>query len=186
MGNTYGFKKDNISNKGKHFSEEHKEKIGAAQRGVPRPYARLNPHLWKKGKPPNETSFKKGHISLIKSKGTKIELIIQKGLTNLGILFTPHKRIIGTPDIFIEPNLCIFADGFYWHTKPKDRKHDKIVNNELISRGYIVLRFLEGRINYNIDKVISTILLNIPYANRSWFKREEIIIKSLRNLQFYY
>ena len=70
--------------------------------------------------------------------------------------------IIGQPDVFIEPNLCIFADGIYWHTKAKDRKRDKYVNNELINQGYIVLRFLEGRIRRNIDKVLSTIQANIP------------------------
>ena len=44
-------------------------------------------------------------------KDTKIEVAIQDGLINLGISFTKHEPIIGQPDIFVKPNLCVFADG---------------------------------------------------------------------------
>jgi len=100
-----------------------------------------------------------------KVKNTSIETAIQDGLKALGIPFEQHRYITGTPDLFIEPNICIFADGIYWHTKPRVIKHDKLVNKELTSQGYIVLRFLEGRVKRSIDKVISTICHYIPHAN---------------------
>ena len=86
--------------------------------------------------------------------------------------------IIGQPDVFIEPNLCIFADGIYWHTKAKDRKRDKYVNNELINQGYIVLRFLEGRIRRNIDKVLSTIQASSVMPTAHGPKERELLSRA--------
>lgn len=46
---------------------------------------------------------------------TKPELIVQAALRELGVQFRTHAPITGQPDIFIEPNICIFVDGCYWH-----------------------------------------------------------------------
>ncbi len=141
--NKGSFKKGHVGlTKGRHFSEEIIRNM--------------------RGRPPTSGCFKKGHISyhteesrqklriqrlkqVIPCKDTKIEVAIQNGLTNLGIQFRKHEPIIGQPDVFIEPNLCIFADGYYWHNLEKWKKRDKIVNNELISRGYRLLRFSERK-----------------------------------------
>ena len=107
-------------------------------------------------------------------KNNKLELKVQKCLSDLGIKFETHLDILGKPDIFIRPDLFIFIDGNYWHGNPltmngddyimgrmkvKDqRRNDAMVNYMLIKCGYKVLRFWESDINDNIEEVISTIL----------------------------
>jgi hypothetical protein len=54
-------------------------------------------------------------------KDTSIEIILQNILKDNGIAFIKHKSIFGQPDIFINPNICIFCDGDYWHNFPKGR-----------------------------------------------------------------
>jgi len=110
-------------------------------------------------------------------KDTKIEKIVQKELRKNNINFRKHEPIIGQPDIFIEPNVCIFCDGNYWHADPKKYKpnyiffksvpakdiwnKDKIITKTLIKRGYKVLRFWETDINSNIDNVMRKIKRNL-------------------------
>ena len=78
-------------------------------------------------------------------------------LIKQNILFISHKTIIGQPDIFIEPNICIFADGNYWHNYPNGNERDKQITNKLQTQGYKVLRFWENEINENINNCISKI-----------------------------
>ena len=68
-------------------------------------------------------------------------------------------RIHGQPDIFIKPNICIYADGDYWHANPKFYKpNDVIIQNKKAKdkwktdkeitaknekQGYVVLRYWE-------------------------------------------
>ena len=94
-------------------------------------------------------------------KDTKIELIIQKTLTEENIKFTTHKPILGQPDIFIEPNICIFADGEYWHNLPGAQEKDKKINKKLEENGFKILRFWEKDINTNIKECIQKIRLTI-------------------------
>ena len=51
----------------------------------------------------------------------------------------PIKNIT-IPDFFIEPNVCVYCDGDYWHTIPKVSARDKWINDELIKDGYRVIR----------------------------------------------
>jgi len=106
---------------------------------------------------------------------SSIEVKLQNGLKNLGIKFEKHKAIFGQPDIFIEPNICIFADGCYWHNCPVcfDRNElngfqrkrqfiDIAVTQKLINDGHVVLRFWEHDINENFEnKVLNKILSKI-------------------------
>ena len=71
----------NNPNYGNHYSEEIREKIRLS---------RLGRHL--------------------PIKDTSIEIALQKALKERGIKFETHKTIFGQPDIFIKPNICIFAD----------------------------------------------------------------------------
>lgn len=91
-------------------------------------------------------------------KDTSIEIRLQNALKESGIEFTTHKAIRGQPDLFIEPNLCIFTDGCYWHCCPKcgfEDYKDKRLRDEEVSRylqkeGYVVLRFWEHDIISNL------------------------------------
>lgn len=80
-------------------------------------------------------------------KDTSIEIKMQRFLSSIGIPFETHKSILGQPDIFIEPNICIFADGDYWHQYPNGRARDRWVNKELEKQGYSVIRIWEHDIN---------------------------------------
>lgn len=89
-------------------------------------------------------------------KDTSIEIKLQNLLKESNIPFQTHYPILGQPDIFIQPNICIFADGCYWH-KCKDcilgqgKERDNYVTQELQKQGYIVIRFWEHEINKSIN-----------------------------------
>lgn len=111
-------------------------------------------------------------------KDTKIEIKVQEALKEKGVEFKIHVPILGQPDIFIEPNICIFCDGDYWHANPERYKANDImkkgytakqiqdkdcfVTQTLKSEGYLVLRFWEHDINENFDSVIQEIISIIP------------------------
>ena len=82
----------------------------------------------------------------------KIEKI-QKYLNDLSIEFIPHKIIsdiihVYRCDIFIpKQNLIIECDGDYWHKYPVGRDIDKLRNQELIQKGYKIIRLWEHEIN---------------------------------------
>ena len=94
-------------------------------------------------------------------------------------------RIHGQPDIFIKPNICIFADGDYWHANPKFHKLDSLIlshrglkpaykiwekdekiNQKLIQKGYNVLRLWEDDIKNNPEKCLRKIIKIIKESKR--------------------
>ena|SRR3990167_9023606 len=104
-------------------------------------------------------------------KDSSIEVIFQKELDKIEILYEKHKPILGQPDIFIEPNICIFIDGCYWHgceqcfNKNKFSGHqrarivrDQFVTQGLINLGYIILRFWEHEVRNEIGKCIDRVI----------------------------
>ncbi len=90
-------------------------------------------------------------------KDTSIEVKLQKELEKRKIMFEKHKPILGQPDIFIEPNICIFADGNYWHNRPERIERDKYVNQKLKEQNYQIYRFWEYDINDSIEKCVNKI-----------------------------
>ena len=103
-------------------------------------------------------------------KDTKIEIKLQEALKKESINFETHKPILGQPDIFIEPNICVFADGCYWHSCEKcvdknkmdnrqryAKTKDLVITQKLANEGYIVLRFWEHEIHTDINSCISKI-----------------------------
>ena len=89
---------------------------------------------------------------------TSIERKLQSELLQKRIEYKTQSSLTGRPDIFIEPNICIFADGDYWHNKENHKKRDFEVDTFLNEKNYIVLRFWEHEINSDIDYCIKTIL----------------------------
>ena len=97
-------------------------------------------------------------------KDSKPERMMQIALTLEGLKFRKHEPITGQPDIFVEPNICIFVDGCYFHgctqcygesiliqEIPKNNLvRDQKVNNDLMKQGNIVLRIWEHDILKNI------------------------------------
>jgi len=102
-------------------------------------------------------------MQAIKSKDTKIEVILAKALWGKGLRYTKNnKKIFGRPDIvFSRYKIAIFCDSEYfhgkdweiakhriksnqdfWHKKIEDNiKRDNEVNERLRQEGWIVLRF---------------------------------------------
>jgi len=90
---------------------------------------------------------------------TKIEIILQNLLKTEKIRFKTQKyNLPGTPDIFIEPNICIFADGDYWHNTKEAKIKDIRINEQLKKMGYKVLRFWEHEILTNGEKCLEKII----------------------------
>jgi len=105
---------------------------------------------------------------VIPKKDTSIEIKLQDFLATENVSFEKHKPITGQPDIFISPNICIFADGCYWHGCNKcnleKARHpdDSKITDKLQNSGYKVLRFWEHDIKNNFENVCSKILEEIP------------------------
>lgn len=111
----------------------------------------------------------KRRFRIIPLQDTKLEQKVQLKLTSLNIKFQKHLPIYGQPDIFIEPNICVFIDGCYWHAcniceKGKRlknystrRKIDSKITEKLASNGYSVVRFWEHEIENNLDGCINKI-----------------------------
>ena len=102
------------------------------------------------------------NMSRIKSKNTKIEILLRKELWHRGISYRINcKDIFGKPDIcFRKKKIAVFCDSEFWHGKdflegriPKSNQdywipkitrnieRDKEVTEKLQIEGWTVLRF---------------------------------------------
>lgn len=101
---------------------------------------------------------------------TKINIIIRNGLNSRRIKNTSKKWLLGRflPDAFIEPNICVYCDGDYWHGNPKiykkfdhiqlqNRKRDRRANLALRKAGYKIIRFWESKIEEDSRKCLDKI-----------------------------
>lgn len=138
---------------GRKLSEETKRKLSV--------YHLEYPTMGMQGKHHSEKTKKKMSFTRTLNpnrvfKDTSIELKIQNLLKENGIEFEINYPILGRPDIFIKPNICIFADGCYWHkcsecgfeeSVRKEREKDEKITRQLQSEGYTVIRLWEHEIN---------------------------------------
>ena len=98
----------------------------------------------------------KGYLSGDR-KETEIELRLQELVRSLGLDFEIQKPLCGVTvaDVFIPPNIALFADGAYWH---RDTKHeDEQKSKELRKYGIEVLRLgeeeiLKGQVEEKVKK----------------------------------
>ncbi len=117
-------------------------------------------------------------MSKIRSKNTKIEILIFRELRKRKIYFQKHyKRAIGNPDIALpRKKKAIFIDVDFWHgyqfSKFKKRlpkkywlakiekniKRDKINRAKLRKDGWDVLRIWEHEVQKNLNEVIYKII----------------------------
>ena len=181
-------RKQSESEKGKKVSEETRKKIRASSywKGKKGPmYGRKHSEQTKKliskiqSTPEwhTKSSERRRHQVFPPKDAKSTEEPLQKLLKENKIDFKKHKPILGIPDAFIEPNICIFADGDYWHGNPVmfnpnneitssgGRKKvweiwekDEKVNQSLASQGYKILRFWESELNNNPEKCLQEII----------------------------
>lgn len=128
-------------NKGKKMSKESKEKLLKSgtlfkkgqiphNKGVPLPEEdkrKLSEiHSSEKTRQKHRESRLK---QVFPTKDSKPEKIIQTLLSLHGIEFQKHVALAGQPDIFIEPNICVFIDGKRHHADPRLYSSDAIIWN---------------------------------------------------------
>ena len=117
----------------------------------------------------------------IRSKDTKIEVLLRKALWHKGIRYRKnYSKVLGTPDIAITKyKIAIFCDGEFFHGKdweqlePRllkgdhgeywvhkidvNRRRDEETNKELYGQGWTVLRFWGKDIEKNLDDCVRAV-----------------------------
>lgn len=117
----------------------------------------------------------------IKSKDTKIEVLLRKALWRKGIRYRKnYKGLPGTPDIVITKHkIAIFCDGEFFHgkdwevLKPRlekgdnsefwiskisnNRKRDDEINKRLLFMGWTVIRFWGDDIKKHMDECVKVV-----------------------------
>jgi very-short-patch-repair endonuclease len=91
-----------------------------------------------------------------KTSDTDIERILEGLLIALDIKYNKQYAIPDcrtVPDFFVAPNIAIYADGVYWHNKPRAKRRDSRINSMLEKRGYRTLRFPGDVLKNNPDSV---------------------------------
>lgn len=124
---------------------------------------------------------RKRNMQRIRSKDTKIEIILRRALWSNGIRYRKnYSKIPGKPDIAITKyKIAIFCDSEFFHGKDweqlkprlqrgdngefwinkigKNREHDEQVNKELAFMGWTVIRFWGDDIKKKTDDCIKVI-----------------------------
>lgn len=133
-----------------------------------------------------ETSLRMSHVP---HEGGKAESVLAKALWHRGYRYRlNYRKIIGSPDIAMTKyKIAIFVDGELWHgydwenrkTKlvrnkeywlqkiERNMERDKKVNAELVSMGWIPLRFWAKEVLKDTDKCIAIIESTIQAAESS-------------------
>lgn len=133
-------------------------------------------------------SQRRKNMQNIRSKDTKIEILLRKALWHRGIRYRKnYSKIPGKPDIAITKyKIAVFCDSEFFHGKDwdalkprllkgnnpefwidkigKNRKHDQEINHILMAMGWTVIRFWERDITKHLDECIRTVeeaILNV-------------------------
>jgi len=118
-------------------------------------------------------------MSRVRSKNTKIEIMLRKALWHSGIRYRKNfKALPGTPDIAITKyKIAIFCDGEFWHGKNWNIQKNKLHSNKefwiskieknmdrdyytasrLEYEGWYVIRFWGKEIEKDIDECLKEI-----------------------------
>ena len=121
------------------------------------------------------------NMQSIRSKDTKIEILLRKALWHKGIRYRKNfKKIPGKPDIAITKyKIAVFCDSEFFHGKDwdelrprllkgdngefwvrkigKNREHDEEINKQLTFLGWTVIRFWGTDIKKNLEECVKVI-----------------------------
>ena len=117
---------------------------------------------------------RKKNMKAVKSKGSKIEILLGKALWGMGLRYRKNYiKVTGKPDfVFLSCKIAVFCDSEFWHGKNwetkkyeiksnKDFWYKKIernierdieVNKELAGNDWIVIRFWGNEIKNDPGK----------------------------------
>jgi len=115
-------------------------------------------------------------MQAVKSKGSQIEVKLQKALWRKGYRYRKnYRKVFGKPDItLVKLKIAVFVDSEFWHGYDwENRKHDfksnedfwwkkierniardKQVTEKLTEDGWIVLRFWGEEVNRILDECV--------------------------------
>lgn len=125
-------------------------------------------------------------MARIRSKDTKPELAIRRGLFALGVRgWRCHTRTLpGRPDLaFTRWRVAVFVDGAFWHGHPdhftfgksgdywdakiaRTQERDRLANEELEHRGWTVLRFWDFEVREETATCLTRIVAALEEAGR--------------------
>ena|ERR1035437_4363889 len=135
------------------------------------------------------------NMQAIRSKNTKIEIILGKSLWNKGYRYRKNdKSVFGKPDFtFKKYKIAIFCDSEFWHGKDwhllkqrlttnpdfwihkieRNIERDNRVNKQLKSEGWTVIRLWDTEIKKQLEYCLQIIenainsnsLEQVPYSN---------------------
>ena len=135
---------------------------------------------------------RKKNMKSIRSKDTKIEVILRKALWRRGFRYRKNYKLLpGNPDIVITKyKVAIFCDGEFFHGKDwevlkprldrgknsdfwiskisRNRERDDEINKKLLFMGWTVIRFWGNDIKKKTDeciKVIEETIFDIKIEN---------------------
>lgn len=130
------------------------------------------------------------NMQAIRSKDTKIEILLRKALWHEGIRYRKNYKVCSChPDIVITKyKIAVFCDGEFWHGMRDISNctkfwHEKIRRNverdlentiELRDNGWIVLRFWETEIKKHLADCVAEV-------QRYIYARRTIAIRRTRN-----
>lgn len=133
----------------------------------------------------------------IRSKDTKIEVLLRRALWQKGIRFRKnYKKLPGSPDIVLTKcKIAIFCDGEFFHGKDwevlkprleksnnsefwiskisRNRERDDEVNKQLLFQGWTVIRFWGNDIKkctHECVKVVEEAIFDIKMQNHVDFE----------------
>ena len=123
------------------------------------------------------------NMQAVKSKGSKIEILLGKALCKLGLRYRKNDlTVLGKPDfVFKKYKVAVFCDSEFWHGKnwelrkndfksnrefwiPKIEQNiarDFYVNKELLETGWTVIRFWGNEIKQNAERCAQKVLNSI-------------------------
>lgn len=135
---------------------------------------------------------RKKNMKSIKSKDTKIEVILRKALWNKGYRYRKNYKLLpGNPDIVLTKyKIAIFCDGQFFHGKDwevlkprlekgrnsdfwvgkisRNMERDDEINKKLLFMGWTVIRFWGDEIKQNTEeciRVIEETIFNLKMEN---------------------
>lgn len=124
---------------------------------------------------------RKKNMQSIRSKDTRIEIILRKALWHKGIRYRKnYSKIPGKPDIAITKyRIAVFCDSEFFHGKDweelkprllkgdngefwvkkigRNREHDEEINRELSFLGWTVIRFWGTDIKKHLDDCVKVV-----------------------------
>jgi len=103
-----------------------------------------------------QTFKRKNYIS---SLDEKLYVLLNKN----NIKYDPQKSVtidnkyVTILDAFVEPNICIYVDGNYWHSIPRVKNRDSFFTDKLIKIGFKVIRIWENEFDNSEERLLNFI-----------------------------